>query len=134
MGWFIIVGALLVVSIIVVIICDHFYVDIFGECFAFIAFLCFLALILMGCSLINKEARFDSFVRDYEATKALVENYRGTDYGNMQALTEKVITMNERISEHKAFVDNKLSGVWYSEKIASLDPITFAYPDTKNLE
>ena len=134
MGWFIIVGALFIASFIIIAICDHFYVDVWGECFAFVAFICFLVLLVMGCSLINKEARFDAFIKDYESTKMLVENYRGTDYGNMHALTEKVITVNERIAEHKAFVGNKMSGVWYSEKIASLDPITFAYTDTKNLE
>lgn len=134
MGWFIIAGVLLVVSIIITVICIHLDADVLGECFAFVAFFSFLALLLMGCSLINKEARFDSFVRDYESTKVLVENYHGNDYGNMPALTEKVIGINEYIARHKAFVGNKLSGVWYSEKIASLDPITFSYPDTKNLE
>ena len=134
MGWILIIGALFLVSLIAAIVCDYFCLDVVAGISLLFAVLTFVALLCMGGSLINKEARFDTFVRDYEATKALVENYRGTDYGNMQALTEKVISLNGRIAEHKAFVGNKLSGVWYSEKIASLDPITFTYPDTKNLE
>lgn len=135
MGWFLIVGSIFLLGIVIAVVCDHFvYDDMCELCAIFISCVCFFALIVMGGSLINKEARFDAFVRDYESTKALVENYRGTDYGNMQALTEKVIVVNEYIARHKAFLGNKLSGVWYSEKIASLDPITFAYPDAKNLK
>lgn len=134
MGWFIIVGLIFALSVVLFVIGRHFDNDSVAAPFFFISLMSATALCIMGGVLINKEARFNAFVIEYESTKALVENYRGTDYGNMQALTEKVITMNERIANHKAFVGNKLSGVWYSEKIASLDPITFSYPDTKNLE
>lgn len=135
MGWIIIAGLLFIVSIAAVAVNDRYwYSDWVATVFGAISFFCFLALLIMGCSLINKGARFDAFVKDYESTKAIIENYSGTDYGNMQALTEKVLSLNGTIANHKAFAGNKMSGVWYSDRIASLDPITFNYPSTKILE
>lgn len=134
MGWFIIIGAIIAICIILFLIGIHFDIDLLSSASFFTGFMCLVAILIMLGTLINKEARFDAFVRDYESTNAIVENYSGTDYGNMVALTEKVLSINERIANHKAFVNNKLSGVWYSEKIASLDPITFALPNTKILE
>lgn len=135
MGWIIIAGLLFIVSIAMVAINDRYwYSDLVSGIFGGTLFVCFLALLIMGCSLINREARFDAFVKEYDSTKALVENYSGTDYGNMQALTEKVLSLNGTIASHKAFVGNKMSGVWYSDRIASLDPIVFANSNTKNLE
>lgn len=135
MGWIIFTGLLFIVSIAVSAISGHYWTSGWVEAiFSAISFFCFLALLIMGCSLINRGARFDAFVKEYESTKAIVENYSGTDYGNMQALTEKVLSLNGTIASHKAFVGNKMSGVWYSDRIASLDPIVFANPNTKNLE
>ena len=135
MGWIIIVGLLFIVSIVVIAISEHYwYSDLLETVSGAILLFSFIALLIMGCSLINRGARFDAFVKEYESTKALVENYSGTDYGNMQALTEKVLSLNGTIANHKAFVGNKMSGVWYSDRIASLDPIVFANPNTKNLE
>lgn len=135
MGWIILAGLLFIVSIALAAISEHYWFSDWVETvFGAISGFCFLALLIMGCSLINREARFDAFVKEYGSTKALVENYSGTDYGNMQALTEKVLSLNGTIANHKAFVGNKMSGVWYSDRIASLDPIVFANPNTKNLE
>lgn len=126
MGWFIIVGAILIVSVIVTIILDNHYFNELLEIFsATLAILSALALICMGLSLVNKNTRFEAFINDYEFTKELVESYDGSEYGNMSTLTGKIIQLNKVIGENKAFVHNGLSGVWYSEKIAELEPIKY---------
>jgi hypothetical protein len=55
----------------------------------------------------------------------MVESYDGQDYGNMSSLVEAVVDMNETIATNKAQYDSKWVGLWYSEKIANLEPITF---------
>lgn len=87
-----------------------------------------IVLVIQAFCLINKEARFDSIIADYENTKALVESYSGNDYGNMQSLTEKVIKINERIADHKAYCHCKWNYIFYSERVGNLEPIVFNKP------
>ena len=84
-----------------------------------------IALIVLSLSLINLDRRFTATINQYEVISAMVESYDGQDYGNMQSLTEAVVRINSIIAEHKAFYGNKWTGVWYSEDIANLEPITF---------
>ena len=84
-----------------------------------------IALITSLCLLINIDRRFDSAVYKYEATVEMVNSYTGQDYGNMGALVEQVVSVNNNIAEHKAHYNSKWTGLWHSERIANLEPIKF---------
>ena len=84
-----------------------------------------LSLIIMLCSLINIDRRFDATVYRYETTVEMVNSYTGQDYGNMGALVEQVVNVNNIIAEHKAHYSSIWVGPWYSERIANLEPIKF---------
>ena len=83
-------------------------------------------LIFSLCLLINIDRRFDAAVYKYETTVEMVNSYTGQDYGNMGALVEQVVSVNNKIAEHKAHYDSKWTGLWYSERIANLEPIKFS--------
>ena len=85
------------------------------------------ALTLVGflCALINIDRRIDATVYKYETIVQMVGSYDGQDYGNMTSLVEAVVGMNETIAYHKAQYDSKWMGLWYSERIANLEPIRF---------
>lgn len=84
-----------------------------------------ITLITITCLLINIDKRFDAAVYRYETTVEMVDSYTGQDYGNMGALVEQVVSVNNNIAEHKAHHKSKWVGLWYSERIASLEPIKF---------
>ena len=90
-----------------------------------------IVLVISGLSLVNKEARWKSYIFEYENTRALVETYSGSDYGNMTDLTEKMLQINDRIAAHRAYTGNKLVGAWYSEEVGNLEPLTFNYTNTR---
>lgn len=83
------------------------------------------ALFVCGMSLVNIDRRFEARMNEYEAITAMVESYDGQEYGNMQTLTEEIVSMNIAIANHKALYGNKWTGIWYSEDIAKLEPIKF---------
>jgi hypothetical protein len=85
-----------------------------------------MALITSLCLLINIDRRFDASVYRYETTVEMVESYTGQDYGNMGSLVEQVVSVNNKIAEHKAHYNSKWTGLWYSERIANLEPIKFS--------
>lgn len=101
---------------------DFEWLEILGGVFSILSFLIMVGMVL---SLINIDREFDTFINRYNFTKELVVNYEPNDYGNKKALLEDVISINEEIARHKAYVGNVWSGVWYSEDIAALDPIVF---------
>ena len=101
------------------------YADIWAAIFNFTGGLSAVALITVLCLLINIDRRFDAAVYQYETTVEMVNSYTGQDYGNMGALVEQVVYVNNRIAEHKAHYDSKWVGLWYSERIANLEPIKF---------
>lgn len=84
-----------------------------------------VALVCFLCALINIDKRFDAIAYKYEIIVQMVDSYDGHDYGNMGSLVEAVVGMNNAIATHKAHHDSKWMGLWYSEKIANLEPITF---------
>jgi hypothetical protein len=83
-------------------------------------------LIICSLTLINKERRFDAIQEQYQVISVMVDSYSGQDYGNMSALIDEVVRMNNRIATHKAFYTSPWTGIWYSEKIANLEPIKFS--------
>lgn len=101
---------------------DFEWLEIMGGVFSICSF---LAMVVIVLSLINIDREFDTFINHYNFTKELVVNYEPNDYGNRTALLEDVISINEEIAQHKAYVGNVWTGAWYSEKIAELEPIVF---------
>lgn len=82
-------------------------------------------LLITGALLINIEQRFDNRIEEYNVITEMVDSYNGQDYGNMTPLVESVVSMNMTIARHKAYYNSKWHGLWYSEKIANLEPIRF---------
>ena len=83
------------------------------------------ALICFLCALINIDKRIDAFCYNYDAIVLMVDTYDGKDYGNMNSLVEEVVKTNKTIAEHKAHYNSKWTGLWHSERIANLEPISF---------
>lgn len=84
-----------------------------------------VTLVCFLCVLINIDRRIDATIYKYETIVQMVDSYDGQDYGNMGSLVESVVDMNETIAYHKANHDSKWMGLWYSERIANLEPIRF---------
>lgn len=82
-------------------------------------------LLISGALLLNIERRFDNRIEEYNVITEMVDSYNGQDYGNMTPLVESVVDMNMTIARHKAYYNTKWYGLWYSEKIANLEPIRF---------
>lgn len=125
MGIFIILGIIFIICIISGIIGtlrDNCDLAFFGYFFTILAI---GGIIGCGCTLINRGRTFESQIIEYNNTKALVESYKGKEYGNTPALTEKIIDINDLIAKHKAFAGNWFTGIWFSEKIGNLEPIVF---------
>lgn len=125
MYWFLLVGGIALFGLILAILAGFKDWDFAGEAGVTFFIAGGFALICMGLSLVNKQARFNATIADYENTAALVETYQGTDYGNMNALTEKIIDINEEIASHKAHSKSKWSSIWFSEEIGNLEPIVY---------
>ena len=125
MGFFILTLSLLLSSGLFLYIGNKKYNDdleMLGCIFAVIFGLVFIVLI---CSVLTKPADFDSYKNEYKVTKELLDSYKGTEYGNMGGLTDKIIDINDRIAAHKAYHDNFWLNCWYSEDIGNLEPLTF---------
>ena len=103
----------------------HSYGSNWSGVFYFTGGTAIIALIITLCCLININHRFDATVYRYETTVKMVDSYTGQDYGNMGALVEQVVRMNNIIVEHKAYYNSIWVGPWYSERIANLEPIKF---------
>ena len=84
-----------------------------------------VALVIALSLLIGINRRFDAMVYQYETTVEMVNNYTGQDYGNMGALVEQVVNINNGIASHKARYNSVWVGLWYSERIGNLEPIKF---------
>lgn len=84
-----------------------------------------IGLVVSLCLFINLDKRFDATIYSYETTVEMIDSYAGQDYGNMGSLVEQVVKINNTIATHKAHHDSKWVGLWYSERIANLEPIRF---------
>lgn len=84
-----------------------------------------IALVIALSLLISINRRFDAMVYQYETTVEMVNSYTGQDYGNMGALVEQVVCINNSIASHRARYNSVWVGLWYSERIGSLEPIKF---------
>ena len=122
----ILLSILTVVGLVVGWLIDRYtYADVWSFISYATGFISGLALIIALCLLINIDRRFDAAVYQYETTVEMVNSYTGQDYGNMGALVEQVVYVNNKIAEHKAHYNSKWTGLWHSERIANLEPIKF---------
>lgn len=139
MNWFIIVIAFLFVGIIGIILsnvgdynpqkpfknwCYHHDegLAVLGGTFFFCNL---IALAVMVACVINMPDYTRKIENEYANTKALIESYKGNDYGNMVALTEKVIYLNDEIARNKAYCESPWRGPWSSRRIGDLEPIVY---------
>lgn len=122
----IICGAVAVLFLIIGAILSRSYMyDFFAGLFVVLGIIAATVFAIMLMSLINIKRDFQTTLNEYEITKVLVENYTPNDYGNQSDLLQQVISINKRIARHKAYADNKWTGVWYSEEIGALEPLSF---------
>ena len=126
---FVLLGVITVVSFVVSYLVDRFAdsytYDWVAYTFLSIGICTLIGLVITACTLININTRFEATQNEYENIVLVMESYDGQDYGNMVALTERVVDMNSEIAQHKAHYKSKWTGLWYSEDIANLEPITF---------
>ena len=85
-----------------------------------------IALVIALSLLIGINRRYDAMVYQYETTVEMVNSYTGQDYGNMGALVEQVVNINNGIASHKARYNSPWVGLWYSERLGNLEPIKFS--------
>ena len=122
----ILLSILTVVGLVAGWLIDRYtYADGWSFVFYTTGFISAISLIIALCLLINIDRRFDAAVYRYETTVEMVNSYTGQDYGNMGSLVEQVVRVNNSIAEHKAHYNSKWTGLWYSERIANLEPIKF---------
>lgn len=126
MNWIILVGAVMLVSFVAAwLIGKYTYSDATAPAAA-VGIIAAFTLLILSLSLIDKRSDFRAIKAEYDTTKALVETYAGAEYGNMNELTGQVIKINNKIAKHKAYAPSKWTGIWYSEEIGALEPITFS--------
>ena len=128
MYWIILLFALAAICFIAALLIDHcsyaYEYDGLSVFMKFTGVCAITVLLFMFITLVDKKHDFEVVKIDYENTKMLVENYREGDYGNMNQLTSKVIKINETIARHKAYHTSNWTGIWYSEEIGALEPLS----------
>lgn len=129
MNTFILLGVITIVCFVVSYLVDRFAdsytFDWLAYTFLSIGICTLIGLIITACTLININTRFEATQNEYENIVLAMESYEGQDYGNMAELTKSVVDMNSEIAQHKAHYKSKWTGLWFSEDIANLEPITF---------
>ena len=125
MGFFILTLLLLLSSGLLLHIGKKKYNDNLEMIACFFILVFGLVFIVLIGSVLTKPADFDSYKNEYQTTKALLDSYKTQDYGNVGRLTDKIIEINDRIANHKAYHDNFWLNCWYSEDIGNLEPLVF---------
>lgn len=120
---FIIIGALMVyIEFKIDNVDSTMCCGITGVALCVVTGVCIFGMLL---SLPFRGPRFNNIQYEYEITKALIESYEGGEYGNVNSLTDKIITINSQINEHRAKCKNDWLGIWYSEEVGDLEPLRF---------
>lgn len=83
---------------------------------------CVVILSIIWCDLVNKDREFNKTIYEYESMKESLNCSRDnfSDLERIQVITN-IQKINETIAEHRAYVGNPWTGVFYSEKIAELE-------------
>lgn len=123
MIWIIFAGVLFLIGVLFIIFNDCYDDGYFwGWTLAVAGGIALAIMIPTALQLPDNEK---AFINDYNATKVLIESYEGNEYGNMVGLTEKIIRINSDIARNKAYCNSPWRGVWNSEKVGSLEPLTY---------
>lgn len=125
MGYIILLIVLVVLSIISIKIAGKKNLEVLGFASIVMIVINTLVLITMLFILSAMKPTFETYKNEYQVTKMLVDSYKGEEYGNVNALTEKIIYVNDKIASHKAGSKNFWVNIWYSEEVGNLEPITF---------
>jgi hypothetical protein len=125
MGFIILLIVLIVLSIIIIIISNNKNLDLLNFVGVVVVSISTMALIIMLLILPTMKSDFEQYKNEYQTTKMLIDSYKGEEYGNINALTEKIIYVNDKIASHKAGSKNFWINIWYSEEVGNLEPITF---------
>lgn len=127
MGWFILLGILVVVcgaaALILYYKCDADILDILSVVFATVAIVSLSALLVLPFTLVNKSADFNEVLAEYESTKMVIESGPVGNFGNENSLMEEILDLNKEIARHKAHANNWWDGAWFSEEIGNLEPL-----------
>lgn len=122
MGVYIVFGFIFIVFLIISLFVRDDDLEALSMIMAAIGFSAILSIsIVFMC---NKD-RFRRIECEYEVTKELVESYDGNEYGNISALTEKMIKINDEIARHKSRCNSFWVGILYSEDIGNFPPLIF---------
>jgi len=128
MGWFILLGILIVVcapaAFILYYRCSSDICDILSTIFCAVAIISLSFLLVLPFTLVNKNADFKEVLAEYESTKMIIESGPVGNFGNENALMEKVLDLNKDIARHKSHANNWWDGAWFSEEIGNLEPLT----------
>ena len=127
MGWFILLGILVVVCGITALIfyykCSSDVLDILSIILGSVAIVALSFLLVLPFTLVNKSADFKEVLAEYENTKMVIENGPVGNFGNEDPLMGKILDLNKEIARHKAHANNWWDGAWFSEEIGNLEPL-----------
>ena len=127
MGWFILLGILVVVCGITALIlyykCSSDILDILSIILGSVAIVALSCLLVLPFTLVNKSADFKEVLAEYENTKMVIENGPVGNFGNEDPLMGKILDLNKEIARHKAHANNWWDGAWFSEEIGNLEPL-----------
>ena len=127
MLWFILAFGLILVGFILWYTTDDVYndfADTVGALGVFLSIGGVVVLFIVSLASVGVKSDWRTLENDYAFTKELIENYEpGDDYGNVAALTEKVLELNKSISKHRGRHDSPWWNIWYSEEIGNLEPL-----------
>lgn len=89
-----------------------------------------ITTIITSMTLINRNARFDYMVEEYENVRGIVEQYNSCPDSSAfrivsleQDIRDRVLETNNLISEHKVMSKSPWVGPWYSEKVGNLEKL-----------
>ena len=123
---FILLAIVTVILIVAGVLLDKYtYMDILPGVLTGTGVVAGLTGIILALTLINIDTRFQAKLNQYEVITEMVDSYDGQDFGNMAALTEQVVSMNNTIAAHLAHCTSPWTGVWFSPDIANQEPIRF---------
>ena len=79
-----------------------------------------IPLIIFGCMFATKSSERDTIIAQYENLKQQTEEFIADDVLTEDNLRVQVLKMNNKIVEHKAYVDNWLVGAFYIKEVGEL--------------
>lgn len=116
-------GVLTLIGIMLMIISNHSYKFDYGTTGCFVAFfsgLCFIGALVVT---IDLKSNFAYKEDRYNNLKAQVEMCDRDDIVTGANLRNQVLEMNNDIAKHRQYSKNVWIGMYYSERLGSLEPL-----------